>query len=90
LHGFYHFAKFTSSADNGAYEMNVEQMLSENGTVHKIAMDIDRVINALEYAESDPDVAYKPAALIKICINQLRDNLSVLNHELGYDWPENK
>ncbi|PRW43045.1 hypothetical protein CSC04_3745 [Enterobacter roggenkampii] len=53
-------------------------------------MDIDRVINALEYAESDPDVAYKPAALIKICINQLRDNLSVLNHELGYDWPENK
>ncbi|MGM8406403.1 hypothetical protein ACS6G7_15095 [Enterobacter hormaechei subsp. steigerwaltii] len=70
--------------------MNVEQMLSENETVHKIAMDIDRVINALEYAESDPDVAYKPAALIKICINQLRDNLSVLNHELGYDWPENK
>jgi hypothetical protein len=70
--------------------MNAEQILSENGTIHKIAMDIDRVINALEYAESDQDVAYKPAALIKICIHQLKENLSVINRELGYNWPENK
>ena len=70
--------------------MNAEQMLSENGTVHKIAMDIDRVINALEYAESDPDVGYKPAALIKICIRQLKASLCVINRELGSDWPENK
>ncbi|HCL5348213.1 TPA: hypothetical protein N3A45_001472 [Salmonella enterica subsp. salamae serovar [1],40:z35:e,n,x,z15] len=70
--------------------MNEEKNLSENGTIHKIAMDIDRVINALEYAEADRDVAYKPAALIKICINQLKTNLSVLNHELGRDRPENK
>jgi hypothetical protein len=70
--------------------MNAEQILSENGTIHKIAMDIDRVINALEYAESDQDVAYKPAALIKICIHQLKENLSVINRELGCNWPENK
>ncbi|HHA1934814.1 TPA: hypothetical protein ACOEP6_003280 [Enterobacter ludwigii] len=70
--------------------MNAETLLSENGTFHQIAMDIDRVINALEYAESDPGTAYKPAALIKVCINQLKSNLSVINRELGYDWPENK
>lgn len=70
--------------------MNIEKLKSENGTIHQLAMDIDRVINALEYAESDPEVAYKPAALIKICINQLKKNLSTINHELGYDWPENK
>ncbi|HDS4641640.1 TPA: hypothetical protein QHU22_000409 [Enterobacter asburiae] len=70
--------------------MNIETLKSENGTIHQLAMDIDRVINALEYAESDPGVAYKPAALIKICINQLKKNLSTINHELGYDWPENK
>lgn len=52
--------------------MNTETLKSENGTIHQLAMDIDRVINALEYAESDPEVAYKPAALIKICINQLK------------------
>lgn len=69
--------------------MNTEQMLSENGVIHKLAMDIDRVINALEYAESDSDVAYKPASLIKICIDQLKVNLSILNRELGHDWPEN-
>lgn len=70
--------------------MNAQKLLSENGKIHQIAMDIDRVINALEYAESDRDVAYKPAALIKICINQLKTNLSILNREFGYDWPENK
>ncbi|ENJ0739469.1 hypothetical protein AB0061_000015 [Salmonella enterica] len=69
--------------------MSTEQILPESGTIHKIAMDIDRVINALEYAEADRDVAYKPAALIKICINQLKTNLSVLNHELDHDQPEN-
>lgn len=46
--------------------MNAQKLLSENGKIHQIAMDIDRVINALEYAESDRDVAYKPAALLKI------------------------
>jgi len=71
-------------------KMNTETLKSENGTIHQLAMDIDRVINALEYAESDPEVAYKPAALIKICINQLKKNLSVLNNDLGHDWPENK
>lgn len=70
--------------------MNTEQILSENGIIHKVVVDIDRVINALEYAESDFNVAYKPAALIMICINQLKTNLSILNRELGYDWPENK
>lgn len=70
--------------------MNAEQMLSENGTIHNIAKNIDRVINALEYVESDKDVEYKPAAVIKICIDQLKANLSVMNRELGYDWPENK
>ena len=70
--------------------MNTETLMSENGTIHNLAMDIDRVINALEYAESDPNVAYQPAALIQICIKQLKQNLSVLNHELGHDWPENK
>lgn len=70
--------------------MNAEQMLSENGTIHNIAKNIDRVINALEYVESDKDVEYRPAALIKICIDQLKANLSVMNHELGQDWPENK
>ncbi|HED1420116.1 TPA: hypothetical protein R4S64_002103 [Kluyvera georgiana] len=69
--------------------MNTEQILSKNGTIHKVAMDIDRVINALEYAESDANVAYKPSALIQICINQLKNNLSTLNRELGHDWPEN-
>ncbi len=53
--------------------MNIETLISENGKIHQLAMDIDRVINTLEYAESDPDVAYKPAALIKICINQLKE-----------------
>ncbi|WP_445439511.1 hypothetical protein [Citrobacter portucalensis] len=70
--------------------MNAEQMLSENGTIHNIAKNIDRVINALEYVESDKDVEYRPAALIKICIDQLKANLSVMNHELGCDWTENK
>lgn len=70
--------------------MNTEKLLSENGTIHKISMDIDRVINALEYAESDRDTAYQPAALIRVCINQLKSNLSTINRELGYDWPENK
>lgn len=70
--------------------MNIDTIKSENGKIHQLAMDIDRVINALEYAESDNDVAYKPAALIKICINQLKQNLSILNHEFGCDWPENK
>lgn len=70
--------------------MNTEQILSENGIIHKVVVDIDRVINAPEYAESDVNVAYKPAALIKICINQLKTNLSILNRELGYEWPENK
>ncbi|ASG37865.1 hypothetical protein [Enterobacter roggenkampii] len=70
--------------------MNIETLISENGKIHQLAMDIDRVINTLEYAESDPDVAYKPAALIKICINQLKQNLSTLNNDIGYDWPENK
>ena len=70
--------------------MNIETLISENGKIHQLAMDIDRVINTLEYAESDPDVAYKPAALIKICINQLKQNLSTLNNYIGHDWPENK
>ncbi|ENO7474826.1 hypothetical protein [Citrobacter amalonaticus] len=70
--------------------MNIETLKSENGKIHQLAMDIDRVINALEYAESDNGVAYKPAALIKICINQLKENLSTLNNEFGRDWPENK
>ena len=70
--------------------MNAEQMLSQNGTIHNIAKNIDRVINALEYVESDKDVEYKPAAVIKICIDQLKANLSVMNRELGCDWPENK
>ncbi|BBT89897.1 MULTISPECIES: hypothetical protein [Enterobacter cloacae complex] len=70
--------------------MNIETLISENGKIHQLAMDIDRVINTLEYAESDPDVAYKPAALIKICINQLKQNLSTLNNDIGHDWPENK
>lgn len=63
---------------------------SENGKIHQLAMDIDHVINALEYAESDQGVAYKPAALIKICINQLKRNLFFINQEFGCDWPENK
>ena len=67
--------------------MNIETLISENGKIHQLAMDIDRVINTLEYAESDPDVAYKPAALIKICINQLKQNLSTLNNDIGHDWP---
>ncbi|ENH3197313.1 TPA: hypothetical protein QCJ53_002466 [Enterobacter roggenkampii] len=70
--------------------MNIETLISENGKIHQLAMDIDRVINTLEYAESDPDVAYKPAALIKICINQLKQNLSTLSNDIGHDWPENK
>lgn len=70
--------------------MNIETLKSENGKIHQLAMDIDRVINALEYAESDNGVAYKPAALIKICINQLKENLSTLNNEFGRNWPENK
>ncbi|MFZ3614096.1 hypothetical protein ACOYE9_04695 [Salmonella enterica subsp. enterica] len=70
--------------------MNAEQAFSENGTIHKIAKDIDRVINALEYVESDKDVEYKPAALIRICIDKLRANLYVINREIGNEWPENK
>ena len=66
--------------------MSTQQLVSENGPIHKLAMDIDRVVNVLEYAESDPDTGYKPAALI----NQLKKNLSVINREIGHDWPENK
>jgi hypothetical protein len=53
-------------------------------------MDIDRVINALEYAEADSSTGYQPAALIQVCINQLKRNLSTINDELGIEWPENK
>jgi len=70
--------------------MSTQQLVSENGPIHKLAMDIDRVVNVLEYAESDPDTGHKPAALIQICINQLKKNLSVINREIGHDWPENK
>ncbi|EMA3755116.1 hypothetical protein U2U59_004076 [Salmonella enterica] len=70
--------------------MNNEKLLSANGVIHEIAMDLDRVINTLEYAESDSGTAYKPAALIQICINQLKANLSTINKKLGHDWPENK
>ncbi|MEP9058785.1 MULTISPECIES: hypothetical protein [Enterobacter cloacae complex] len=70
--------------------MNIETLKSENGTIHQLAMDIDRVINALEYAEPDPGIACKPAALIQMCIKQLKENLSTLNNEFGSDWPENK
>lgn len=70
--------------------MSTQQLVSENGPIHKLAMDIDRVVNVLEYAESDPDTGYKPAALIQICIDQLKKNLSVINREIGHDWPENK
>ena len=70
--------------------MKNENFLSEGGTLHKCAMDIDRVVNALEYAEADREVCYKAAALIQVCINQLKKNLSTINTELGYDWPENK
>ncbi|HED6343786.1 TPA: hypothetical protein R5X43_004751 [Escherichia coli] len=70
--------------------MSTQQLVSENGPIHKLAMDIDRVVNVLEYAESDPDTGNKPAALIQICINQLKKNLSVINREIGHDWPENK
>lgn len=65
--------------------MNEEKNLSENGTIHKIAMDIERVISALEYAESDAGTAYKPAALIQICIDQLKVSLSQINCNLGHD-----
>ncbi|EHL86497.1 hypothetical protein FOC46_18565 [Citrobacter portucalensis] len=70
--------------------MSIETLISKNGKIHQLAMDIDRVINALEYTESDPEAAYKPASVIKICINQLKKNLSTLNNEIGQDWPENK
>ena len=70
--------------------MSTQQLVSENGSIHKLAMDIVRVVNVLEYAESDPDTGYKPAALIQIFINQLKKNLSVINREIGHDWPENK
>ena len=55
--------------------MSTQELVSENGPIHNLVMDIDRVVNALEYAESDPDTGYKPAALIQICINQLKRNL---------------
>lgn len=70
--------------------MSTQELVSENGPIHNLVMDIDRVVNALEYAESDPDTGYKPAALIQICINQLKRNLSVINKEIGHDWQENK
>lgn len=70
--------------------MSTQELVSENGPIHNEVMDIDRVVNALEYAEFDPDTGYKPAALIQICINQLKRNLSVINKEIGNGWQENK
>jgi hypothetical protein len=43
-----------------------ENIFAENGVLHKCAMDIDRVINALEYAEADSSTGYQPAALIQV------------------------
>lgn len=67
-----------------------ENIFAENGVLHKCAMDIDRVINALKYAEADRDTGYQPAALIQVCINQLKKNLSTINDELGNKWSENQ
>ncbi|EDW3873152.1 hypothetical protein YQ06_003044 [Salmonella enterica subsp. diarizonae] len=65
--------------------MNNEKLFSDSAVIHGIAMDLDRVINTLEYAEADPETAYKPAALIQICINQLKANLSTINQKIGHD-----
>lgn len=70
--------------------MNNEKLFSHNEVIHDIAMDLDRVINTLEYAEADSNTAYKPAALIQICINQLKANLSTINKKFGHGWAENK
>ncbi|EIJ9585555.1 hypothetical protein LI548_005174 [Salmonella enterica] len=65
--------------------MNNEKLFSYSAVIHGIAMDLDRVINTLEYAEADPGTAYKPAALIQICINQLKANLSTINQKIDHD-----
>lgn len=70
--------------------MTSETLLSENGIIHKLVLSMDRVINTLEYAESDQDTGYKPASLIRVCINQMLSDLRTLNNEVGSDWSENK
>lgn len=70
--------------------MTNETLLSENGAIHSLVMSMDRVINTLEYAEKDIDTGYKPASLIRVCINQMLRDLQVINDLVGADWPENK
>ncbi|EAW9499895.1 hypothetical protein QW46_17640 [Salmonella enterica] len=70
--------------------MNINAINHNAGAIHKVALDIDTVINALEYAENDNEISNKLSSLIKICVNQLKNNLSTLNHESGFDYQENK
>ncbi|HIG0279539.1 TPA: hypothetical protein ACX662_005283 [Klebsiella aerogenes] len=68
--------------------MNINAINRGTGVIRKVAVDIDTVINALEYAENDAEVSNKLASLIKVCVAQLKTNLSTLNHEVGLDCQE--
>lgn len=70
--------------------MNINAINHSTGAIHKVALDIDTVINALEYAEKDNEISNKLSSLIKICINQLKNNLSTLNHEVGFNYQEDE
>jgi len=87
---YVHFVVSPQQQNNGANEMTNENPLSENGIIHKFVLSMDRIINTLEYAESDQDTGYKPASLIRVCINQMTSDLHSLNKKVGSDWPENK
>lgn len=59
-------------------------------SIHKVACDLDQVINVLMYAERDPNTGHEPSCLIKASINQLKLTLKILNDEYGTEWPENQ
>ena len=65
--------------------MNIPNLDSADGPIHKIACDIDQVINVLIYAERDPATGYEPSCLIKTSINQLLVTLKDININFGKD-----
>lgn len=52
--------------------MSIETLILENGEIHQLAMNIDRVINVFEYIRPDPGAAHRPASVIRVCTNQLK------------------
>lgn len=70
--------------------MNNQLNEIQQKTLRELSLGMELVINSLSLAESDKGNSISSASVIRLCINRLLKDASLLNDEFGSDWPENK